>query len=715
MTVTGIDYLSDRMMPARLLIPVSYEKSSIAQLFFDVGHGLREEDAASVEVARSGSWIDIAFPLPSGSVSALRFDPATQAGSFRIAAPRVESASGRIIHQFSLRDIIPQHQIASVISEGTGLTMTTTSDANDPQVGFKLEGVIASRSPALPWGRASVALLLIILGRLIWASSLSVRPHQPSSLIARGGSREDGACWLRWGLLVALLIIQLVRLWPLHRSIDLPLWDEANYMHSGRVFIESGGRLGDLHESPFYVLEYGLWWKMVGSVAAIYLQHYFLKSMVVVLMFLLLDRVFGSVVGAWVLALAWGSSGFVLEFPQLVYLYAFAWFLLGVLLWDRSVPVALSCFALCVLSRQEYQFVLLGMWLVLLISTLRGRVRVSSLLNWRGSSLFTKTLFVLLSCLLVFLATRIGWRHAGDRAWFAFQQHYALRATEIGAVSNLNPWLDYGEVVRKDFGPSNSLLTAFRHNPTAFLRHLGYNLSRAFGETFRLLEPVSTNRISTWVLWALGVVAMVLCRSRSNFPAGSAYGWIGVFSFVTVLPGLMIYAKSAYLLPILLLLVLVAGFIIRRMRARYAWIKSGSHVAGMVGMVAVSLCFNEREVFETQARPVAETVEELSSIWPKDRESVLLGLSASSLSYYIDSGKCMGVEPLRAIGGGEDRALSLQDLMNRWNPYAVLVTEEWKSAKAFDQPEFNAVVLKNYPRSVQVPLGELFLKSEDLY
>jgi hypothetical protein len=56
-------------------ITLQSSKSGIAQIFYDVGRGMRKEDSGSVEIAKSDAPATYRFQLPSGEYRALRFDP----------------------------------------------------------------------------------------------------------------------------------------------------------------------------------------------------------------------------------------------------------------------------------------------------------------------------------------------------------------------------------------------------------------------------------------------------------------------------------------------------------------------------------------------------------------------------------------------------------------------------------------------------------------
>src|SRR5947209_18698451 len=76
-----------------LLVEVSCPISSQAQLFYDVGHGYREEDSSTqlITASPSGKFRQLAFPLPPATIHDLRFDPLNSAGHLVIRNIEIRS------------------------------------------------------------------------------------------------------------------------------------------------------------------------------------------------------------------------------------------------------------------------------------------------------------------------------------------------------------------------------------------------------------------------------------------------------------------------------------------------------------------------------------------------------------------------------------------------------------------------------------------------
>ena len=172
--------------------------------------------------------------------------------------------------------------------------------------------------------------------------------------------------WLRgssptsiFGGMALLVFAEFWLLWPVHRTMDWPMWDEAMYAGRGLQWAWGGGVLGDLHSSPLYVAAYGLLSRCTSIEGAIFVQHYLLKLTATVLLYAVLVRWWRSWLAALAAALLWGAADFNLQISLLVYHAAWVWFLAALLVADRWPLASMGFTALAACTRQEYQFALL--------------------------------------------------------------------------------------------------------------------------------------------------------------------------------------------------------------------------------------------------------------------------------------------------------------------------------------------------------------------
>jgi hypothetical protein len=112
------------------------------------------------------------------------------------------------------------------------------------------------------------------------------------------------------------------------------------------------------------------------------------------------------------------------------------------------------------------------------------------------------------------LARWLGNPLGGTRSFYAFAQHYTLELFEA-EKNPLNPWASWGPVVARDFPGATTVSQAMRANPSAFLAHLGRNVSKLPANTVLAVIPlldVSTNVARA--LLALGAGAALVQAAR---------------------------------------------------------------------------------------------------------------------------------------------------------------------------------------------------------
>lgn len=109
--------------------------------------------------------------------------------------------------------------------------------------------------------------------------------------------------------------------------------------------------------------------------------------------------------------------------------------------------------------------------------------------EWRNNknnilSLLLKIILVFAS--IIFAIAIFGNPIAGGRSWFAFGQHFALNWVEWNS-SDLNPWTNWGEILKEDFGKAENIRQAIQTNPMQFFRHLCANCDRYLNTSISLL------------------------------------------------------------------------------------------------------------------------------------------------------------------------------------------------------------------------------------
>lgn len=162
----------DSAGPNRLIVPFQVEQPGEAQLFYDRGAGIREEDSQKLPTAPSDALVELTFSIPRVPIREIRFDPFDGAGKFVLGQPRVETASGRFVAKFPLTAIVARHQIARLEHIDKQVKGETEPKANDPMLTFELGSPLRVGEPRIPWPEGA---LLLLFAFFAWVS----RPEAP--------------------------------------------------------------------------------------------------------------------------------------------------------------------------------------------------------------------------------------------------------------------------------------------------------------------------------------------------------------------------------------------------------------------------------------------------------------------------------------------------------------------------------------------------------
>jgi hypothetical protein len=419
------------------------------------------------------------------------------------------------------------------------------------------------------------------------------------------------------------------------------------------------------------------------------------------------------------LALLVVLSAWQLTFPLLVYHAALVCFLLALAVADTSRLAALGFLALAALTRLEYAFGAVATLVLWGIVALRHRSRAEA----RRRVGFRPRWVTLLAALplgaALYLALHVhGWRLGAGRGWFAFEQHYAFAASERGAAPGINPWLGYETIIQRDFPGARSLGDAVRIDSGAVARHVGRNLAAM---PLRTAEFFATPHPGAWK-WALAGLFFVAALGHGwSLRGKNAVGFrtwsagresslaIALSGLVVIAPGAVIYAKTAYLLPIIPLVgLLVAGLGIAwgcrfRVTARTPNLGWACVIVAATAIVLSA----PRPLAAPQPQPVKDNLAVLRRECPTPCR--LLGLTAPNYATYLGPGY-VGIEPLESVMENHTGAESgLRELVERNRPDAVLVTSVWRQSGLFDANALKTLDPASW-REVALPDGELFVR-----
>jgi hypothetical protein len=722
--VSWVNVARDALGPNRLIVPMRASQIADAQLFYDRGNGIRAEDCTTVAVTPSLNLKEVIFPVPRIAIRELRFDPMPGAGVVEVAAPRLETATGRLLGAFPLSAVVARNQIASLAKRGDRVVVETTPDSNDPQLTFGLGAPLRVGTTHFP-STASVACVAAVLAALLLSRLPANRKWRIATTLAVPWATLSNvvAARPRMGAIVGGLLVlgvQMIALWPVHLAIDWPLWDEVNYAARGAEWANRTGIIGSFHSSPLYVASYGLL-SLVGSLpTAIFLQNYLCKITVSLLLYFVLLRWWGSWVAAFCAAGAWSIAWYQLEATNLVYHSAFAWFLAALLIVDRFPAAALGCLLAATATRQEYQFALLATaaWLI-------GRAWSSgwSFGDWlsaRRSRLLNVVGAIMAAVLIggvLCISFRSTFGHSDERAWFAFQQHYALRAVQSGRYGHISPLLDYPVIIQKDFPGATSLRSAFTLNPGAFTHHVIANVTDAGSEVLALLTSHDGLKRCGFLLLLAGVLGLcAVPRAPVRFDL-KATGSVAVAAsaLLVILPGMLVLSANRYLLPVIPLVLLLVGVVVTAIAGRLPGGRQGfAGFAVIIAVIAFGTIYSAPRIFEpgTRPRPVAESVQKIDAILLHSRPQVLAGASASSYAHYLGDQSVTGVEVFSEAGGDSGRSSDLATLLAATGATGVIVTADWTNSSRFDPTTLARLLTAPRWQKFEIPAGLFYLRAD---
>jgi len=225
------------------------DRSGLVQLYYDVGRDLNERDS-SLQAIEAGHPRLLRFPLPSGAISRLRFDPLDREARMVVSGARIVDGAGGTIASFPPQQFRGRNQIKSLRTDGARLLIETAPGGLDPQLAIELAGPLYIPRPA--WWAGAALVFAGLLGCLLafgWAAG-----RQSARLSGRAAALW-GAAQARPGraLLAAALLATIAANYPvifLGRSIVTPsLGVELLYGQSPWIPGFQSVEVGDPHKS----------------------------------------------------------------------------------------------------------------------------------------------------------------------------------------------------------------------------------------------------------------------------------------------------------------------------------------------------------------------------------------------------------------------------------------------------------------------------------
>ena len=167
--------------PFAFVVTVQSSTTGTAQIFYDLGAGLREEDSSRMSIGKIGEPLTLRFPLSAGEYHMLRFDPINKAGTVTLSSAHIVDRHGTVVLPILPQQFQASQQIHSLTVVEDGVQVTTVDGAYDPTLTLGLSYPLTLRTPLpyplnKPWGMF-LWVFILCSGGLWLADYLLVRWH----------------------------------------------------------------------------------------------------------------------------------------------------------------------------------------------------------------------------------------------------------------------------------------------------------------------------------------------------------------------------------------------------------------------------------------------------------------------------------------------------------------------------------------------------------
>jgi len=528
----------------------------------------------------------------------------------------------------------------------------------------------------------------------------------PCSQIGRLRPKIVGENWKVVSISLAALLsigfLQVVILFPLHKTMDLPVYDEAFYMGHGDDFLH-GGSLGPLALSPLYSLLYSVLISATGRVDSIFCAQYVVKTFVSLMLFWFLSVHLKSRLMASILTMIWIVSSTNVFSVYLSNHFALGLFLLALICIERHRVVALLLLWLCALARLDYLlvFIAFGLYMSWQYVTIREGVRPNSHSSERPIKMTTSELAVasLIAFMIIYVLLHVSdFNLGGQRTWHAFSNFYAGEQVQRGRF-NLNKWIDYNLVMQVDFPGAGSLGEAFAVNPREFIRHVAWNIPRLVKSTlWTVVDPYSMKlwlRVIFIVILGFCITNLSLASLRRDFITRAIAAFqrkkILFYAMIICLPvlilSLLVHPIPRYTLVMVPFLLFGLGFVCLESLHMIAPQRSERRFLIALNILFVLIITVSQKPFSMKnpERPIFAEISELNGLLPEGR-SKLLGIGSTWYASYLGSERVTPIEPFGTVLGEkmQDRSGDLGALLERYNPDVVLINRELVESPNFD-------------------------------
>ena len=188
-------------------VTIQSSLSSTAQVYYDIGFGIRDADSVRRPIRDGNAALRYRFPLPNGTYRGLRFDPSDLGGaSITIRNALIVDRGGHVLRKFRPVQFRPAQQISRFDVQKDVLLVATASGGTDPILSIDVnDRFTLKESPINAVAHAArlfLVCLLTVTGVGLLASTVAI---QLRPLVT--GWSLAAANWTRRSPRKALLVI----------------------------------------------------------------------------------------------------------------------------------------------------------------------------------------------------------------------------------------------------------------------------------------------------------------------------------------------------------------------------------------------------------------------------------------------------------------------------------------------------------------------------
>lgn len=519
---------------------------------------------------------------------------------------------------------------------------------------------------------------------------------------------------------VFLILLQGMLWYPLHHSMDIPSWDESNYVGHGAAVAQGLVDLPAMVGSPLYVFVYSIITREFSQINSVFVMCYFLGIGVPLLLFVFLQQKLAHVSLAVLLSVIYSisehnithtitpSDGAIILNTILIYRFGVFLFLVSLLFMKKKPLDSLMILFLCTCVRQEYLFILIPYTLYLVVYGWFKRDSVLHHIQQTGWFHRGISAAIMMFCLYIYAVVPDGGTNM-ERAWFAFSQHYAWQQVNTG-LYQVDPMIDYHVIIHHDFPYANSLGSAFCVNPEAMVYHVVKNMMcvpqvlSAFVIPSLMLPQVLIRTVLLSMLFAV-VVCLLFCQRtvlRETLHAMIVphrhLVVLSAISLLSLIPSMFVLAKSSYALATMPFVFWWIGFFYQIVSlgvaqssvfVKYLHESVAVRLLHWLPYVACCLIFiailGSAKPFEphNQSRPLYERVMAVKALLP-DTRTTIAGLGVTMYANYLGWDRLQPVEVLFSPMVGTTEKVNIQDIVAQTKPDIIIINQALLSSIQFD-------------------------------